>query len=58
MIEILFGGLCQYGIEVGIDESGMLYEADAGNIEYAEDTPENRAAYIEDAKKTIEEWNR
>ena len=58
MTEILFGGIEEYGIEVGIDENGMLYEADEVNIEYVEDTPENRAEFIEDAKNTLEIWKR
>ena len=58
MTEILFGGIEEYGIEVGIDENGMLYEADVNEAYYEDDTPENRAEFIEDAKRTIAEWKR
>lgn len=54
--EILFGDFDRDGLEVGIDENGKLYVADARNIEYADDTPENREEFIEDAKRTIAEW--
>ena len=58
MTEILFGGLEEYGIEVGINEDGRLYEADANDVYYTDDTPENRAGFIEDAERTIAEWDR
>ena len=58
MTEILFGGLEEYGIEVGINEDGRLYEADANDVYYAENTPENRAEFIADAERTIAEWQR
>lgn len=54
--EIIFGGIEEYGIEVGIDRSGWLYIADANDVHCAADTPENREEYIEDAKRTIAEW--
>ena len=54
--QVLFGDFERDGLEVGINENGKLYVADARNIEYADDTPENRAEFIEDAKKTIAEW--
>lgn len=56
--KILFGGLEEYGIEVGINEDGRLYEADANDVYYAENTPENRAEFIADAERTIAEWQR
>ena len=56
MTEILFGGIEECGIEVGIDENGMLYEADANEVYRTEDTPENRAEFIADAERTIAEW--
>ena len=58
MTEILFGGLYQYGIEVGVNEDGRLYEADANDVYYTDDTPENRAEFIEDAERTVSEWQR
>ena len=54
--QVLFGDFDRDGLEVGIGEDGRLYVADARNIEYADDTPENRAEFIEDAKRTIAEW--
>lgn len=53
---VLFGDFDRDGLEVGINEDGKLYVADARNIEYADDTPENREEFIEDAKRTIAEW--
>ena len=53
---LLFGNVDQIGIEVGIDENGMLYEADNANVYEAEDTPENRRNFIKDAKRTLKEW--
>lgn len=53
---ILFGNVNSFGIEVGIDEDGVLYEADNANVYKTEDTPENRKDYIEDVKRTIKEW--
>lgn len=52
---ILFGNVNSFGIEVGIDEDGVLYEADNANVYKTEDTPENRKDYIEDVKRTIKE---
>lgn len=54
--EVIFGGLDEYGIEVGINRSGWLYIADANEVYCTADTPENREEYIEDAKRTITEW--
>lgn len=54
--QVLFGDFERDGLEVGINEDGKLYVADARNIEYADDTPENREEFIADAKKTIAEW--
>ena len=54
--EVLFGDFERDGLEVGISENGLLYIADAQNISFADNTPEKRAEYIEDAKRTIAEW--
>ena len=54
--QVLFGDFDRDGLEVGINEDGKLYVADARNIEYADDTPENRAEFIADAERTIAEW--
>lgn len=54
MKEIIFEA---EGITVEI-EDGIVREFDDANVYEFEDTPQNRAACIEDAKRTVAEWAR
>lgn len=56
MSNILFGDYDELGIVV-YAEDGKLVEADGSGLVYeVEDTPENRADLIHDAKKTLVGW--
>lgn len=57
-MEILFGDLENYGIQVYIDENNNLFICDNQTIEQYENTPENIVKLIEEANQIIYTWEK